>query len=95
MAGHDTDVQLGVPISLYGVAQKWELNPTVRSRVRASRRLFVCSTEGNHEPVCHVEEAALNVDVLFPVIECMGRYRSGDGKIQLFTIAQAEEQIPE
>ena len=76
------------------VSDEWERCATLRSRFREHRRLFQkAGYPDNHDPPCHVKEAALNHEVLKPLLYCMGKYTEEDGAIPLFTISQVEAEM--
>ena len=84
-------MEFGRPLTLDGLAKEWEAMESVRKIMRGNRRLFVsCAGGTNFDPACHVKEAAVNEEVLTPLL----KYRDLDGTTQLFRIKQVEEQRP-
>ena len=85
----------GEALSLSGVADAWEGNKTIRDRFRSHHRLFQARGDpDNYEPKAHVKEASFSHKILEPIAKCLGTYLDEDGGFQLFTINQAEEQMP-
>ena len=88
-------MERGMPISLDGIAAEWERTDAVRQHLRDNRRLFSsCGGGKNHDPACHVKEAAFNEKVLAPLVRRIHAYRNEDGTTQLFKIKQVEQQCP-
>ena len=79
-------------IVMDGLASQWEASEEVRSRLRENRRLFVSTEKNDFEPPCHCREAALNKEILIPLLKFVKSTRQPDGSHGLFKIADVEKQ---
>ncbi|OLQ01002.1 hypothetical protein AK812_SmicGene16289 [Symbiodinium microadriaticum] len=87
------DTVHGGRLSLEGVAQVWEQSQVVRERMRTSRRLFKSSDDANSfDPRLHMKEVVVNAEILKPLLFRMNRFRTAEGGVSMFKIAQVEKE---